>query len=452
MKKLSKLFMLVFLGLTIGLGSCGGSSGESLPDGSESQSNTSESQPNTSESDPSQVETSVTSYLVLGEGGLYNGEPGETISNLYLENTVRFEAEPGTKLPDSTAITHSNGLYFHRWVRIDGHGHETRVNVVPESDNNVYYAVFGTEQAGVEMRVYLKAPEGWTKANIYIWTKTGSAMQAWPGVAMSKDTTLGLWYYDYDTTLYPNVIFNNGSEQSEDLTSPKSDSADCYVWSNGWYNEDTTELPYGGGEPPKPGETMRVYLNAPTWTDAYIYMWTNTLVEHTQWPGTSMIKDTSTGLWYYDYDTTYYSNVIFNNGNAQTADLKSPTSDTADCYHLEYRIWYNDTDVPEEPEPTDGTLYFVPELWNSDGAWFAIWCWGAGDQWVDLTKINDNLYSYELPVGTSGFLFVRLDPKYNAPSWDGKWNQTGDLTPPTNGNNCYTMTSMDAGVWSVYNG
>ena len=183
MKKFSKLFMLTFLGLTLGLGAC-----SSTP--------TPNDEGAIKENEPTGEVNTVVSYLVLGEGGLYNGESGQTVNNLYLENAVRFEAEPGTKLPDSTQITHTNGLYFHRWVRIDGHGHETRVNVVPDSDYNVYYAIFGVEEAGVEMRVYFKSPESWTKANIYVWTNTDSALQGWPGISMSKDKTLTSWKYN----------------------------------------------------------------------------------------------------------------------------------------------------------------------------------------------------------------------------------------------------------------
>lgn len=436
MKKISKLFMLSFLSLTLSLVGCNSTT-------------TSHENGDIKGNEVTEQET-VTSFLVLGEGGLYNGQPGEAVPNLYLENTVRYEAEPGSKLPDAETISHAKGLYFHRWVRVDGHGHETRVNIVPESDYNVYYAVFGVEEAGKEMRVYFKSPDSWKVANIYVWTKSDSALNPWPGTKMSKDDTLGLWYFDYDTTLYSNVIFNNGSIQSEDLLSPRNENADCYVWNNGWYNEDTTELPGGGGEPPIPGEVMRVYLNAPSWTKANIYMWTSAKEEHKAWPGTAMNKDAETGLWYYDYDTTYYSNVIFNNGSVQTPDLSSPTDENADCYHYEYKYWYNDTEVPSKPEVTEGQLYFVPELWASDGAWFAIWAWGGGDQWVTLDEVNSNLYTFTLPAGTTGFLFVRLNPTASTPSWDAKWNQTKDLTPPTGGNNCYTMTTMDSGVWSTY--
>ncbi|MBQ8622208.1 MAG: type I pullulanase, partial [Oscillospiraceae bacterium] len=45
-----------------------------------------------------------------------------------------------------------------------------------------------------------------------------------------------------------------------------------------------------------------------------------------------------------------------------------------------------------------------------------------------------------------------MNPSSSTNSWDYKWNQTGDLTVPTNGNNCYTMNSdsWDTGTWGTY--
>ena len=46
-----------------------------------------------------------------------------------------------------------------------------------------------------------------------------------------------------------------------------------------------------------------------------------------------MNKDSETGLFHYDYDTTRYTGVIFTNGSGiQTGDLVSPTSEDKDCY------------------------------------------------------------------------------------------------------------------------
>ena len=47
-----------------------------------------------------------------------------------------------------------------------------------------------------------------------------------------------------------------------------------------------------------------------------------------------------------------------------------------------------------------------------------------------------------------------MNPATTANSWDNKWNQTGDLTVPTDGTNCYTVADntwdKGGGAWSTY--
>ena len=197
----------------------------------------------------------ISTYLVLTENGLYDGKKGENFKDLFLENTIKYEAEAGSQLPDETVVTSTvNGVTFNGWVNYIGAGVPTGYTTVPNKNNTILYASWvhdgsstpdipgGGEDTGSTMRVYFKSPTSWTNANIYYWGTSSQPVQ-WPGVAMNKDSELNLWYYDYDTTLYSNVIFNDGTNQSEDLHSPTSETSDCYVWNNGWYNEDTTEVP-----------------------------------------------------------------------------------------------------------------------------------------------------------------------------------------------------------------
>ena len=50
----------------------------------------------------------VITHLVLTENGLYNGEAGKNNSELYLENTVAYEAAVGSELPGSDVITNAS--------------------------------------------------------------------------------------------------------------------------------------------------------------------------------------------------------------------------------------------------------------------------------------------------------------------------------------------------------
>ena len=83
-------------------------------------------------------------------------------------------------------------------------------------------------------------------------------------------------------------------------------------------------------------EFVRVYVeNAAKWTVVYCYTWdTNPYVA---WPGAEMTLDSESGLYYYDIPKNFV-NVIFNNGSAQSADLKTPTTDAV-VYNNSTKVW-----------------------------------------------------------------------------------------------------------------
>ncbi|MBO5960728.1 MAG: hypothetical protein J6P99_02645, partial [Paludibacteraceae bacterium] len=98
-------------------------------------------------------------------------------------------------------------------------------------------------------------------------------------------------------------------------------------------------------------------------------------------------------------------------------------------------------------------LYLKPNSnWKSDNAWFAA-CFcktGSSEQtWVKMKKddpCGDNgYYRAKIPAGNWDYvIFCRMDGGKSDLSWDSKWNQTGDLTIPTDGKNCFTLAD---GVW-----
>ncbi len=62
----------------------------------------------------------------------------------------------------------------------------------------------------------------WSAVNLYAWTNGGSAMSGWPGTAMIKTGKQNSYNEDlYELeidTKYDRIIFNNGSEQTVDIT------------------------------------------------------------------------------------------------------------------------------------------------------------------------------------------------------------------------------------------
>ncbi len=98
------------------------------------------------------------------------------------------------------------------------------------------------------------------------------------------------------------------------------------------------------------------------------------------------------------------------------------------------------------------TLYLNPGPWNVDGAKFAVYYWNnSGSHWAAMSLNSEGKYEAVIPSGYSNIIFCRMDTTGNL-DWDHKWNQTKDLTIPTNGNNCYTVTGWEAssGSWSQY--
>ncbi len=107
--------------------------------------------------------------------------------------------------------------------------------------------------------------------------------------------------------------------------------------------------------------------------------------------------------------------------------------------------------VANVPTAKDGFTYLKPGLWTEAGARFALYYWNAsGNGWVDLNVVEGYTDYYEVivPVDCTGFKFVRMNPATTDNNWDNKWNETGDLTVQTDGNNLFTITDWGTGSWS----
>ena len=96
---------------------------------------------------------------------------------------------------------------------------------------------------------------------------------------------------------------------------------------------------------------------------------------------------------------------------------------------------------------TPTKLYLKPNSnWTQANARFAAYFFGNGETWVDMTDSDgDGIYEVEVPSGYPSVIFCRMNPSTTANNWSNKWNQTGDLTIPTDGKNLFTIPSGD--VW-----
>lgn len=105
---------------------------------------------------------------------------------------------------------------------------------------------------------------------------------------------------------------------------------------------------------------------------------------------------------------------------------------------------------------TPEILYLTPNSnWTQANARFAAYFFGNGEKWVDMTDGDgDGIYEVEVPSGYPNVIFCRMNPSASANNWNNKWNQTGDLTIPTDGKNLFTIPSGSwdgaTTTWSIY--
>jgi hypothetical protein len=115
--------------------------------------------------------------------------------------------------------------------------------------------------------------------------------------------------------------------------------------------------------------------------------------------------------------------------------------------------------VPPAPEGSGKKIYLNPNLWDDANAteYYAAYFFGgeSGDAWMSMSKDGTD-YTCEIPQGDyPKVIFTRNES--DTTGWGSHvWNQTEDLTIPTDGNNCFTVTSWtggkerkSAGTWST---
>ena len=205
-------------------------------------------------------------------------------------------------------------------------------------------------------------------------------------------------------------------------------------------------------------ETYKLYFNnLANWSKVYAHIWANEGedlgLESVEWPGRELTEtEELDGVTYYVFQlpaeaTGKTVNVVFNDGaGTQTKDLAGV---------VEGNLFFDN--YVEPVAPSDVVLYLQPNAnWNVDGARFAAYFFGNGETWVDMTLVEGetNIYAVTVPAGFDSVIFCRMNPGAAANNWNNKWNQTADLTVPTDGTNLYTVKENTwdngGGEWSVY--
>ena len=107
------------------------------------------------------------------------------------------------------------------------------------------------------------------------------------------------------------------------------------------------------------------------------------------------------------------------------------------------------------------TLYLAPNSnWTQDNAKFAVYYFGGTgattDGWSDfMTSVEGetHLYMTAIPDGYPSIIFCRMSNNATACNWSNKWNQSTDISLPTDGKNMFVLaTGWDyiSGTWTTY--
>lgn len=206
------------------------------------------------------------------EGGESSGQtnawPGKEMT---ITTTVNGVTYVGYEMPEST-----NGMSIN-YIFNNNDGTQTADPATPiVLDRNYYFTIkdgVATEVQVEEVSYKLYADvtaTGWENVNIWAWDADGNNYSGgnWPGVALSAEEVNGVTYYVFElpanvTGKTISVIFNNGTEQTVDLTGVVMDKDHTFTLtekdaSGKWL------ATIDGTEAPKPEEKV-VVLGEHTW-------------------------------------------------------------------------------------------------------------------------------------------------------------------------------------------
>ena len=281
---------------------------------------------------------------------------------------------------------------------------------------------------------------------------------------MTKDATTGIWSVTVSGLYngqYEYKFVTNGTNWIND---PKNTGAqvggnNTFIITEGKVdiNEPEYTSPVIEG-----GSVTFNYWRAQEFTSATVYGDMSKDGWATAYP---MVKNEETGVWSVTisdlYNGTYEYKIV-----VDEAWLVDPKNDLiADNGNSMFTITesIDEPELPPDILTTPSTLYLLPNFnWNSDYAAFAAYFYNTDGEntWVSMTDSNgDGVYEAAVPEGMTSLIFCRMDPAAAEPSWDSKWNQSDDITIPTDGTDLFVMSQDTwgkdtenpwAGAWETY--
>ena len=336
----------------------------------------------------------------------------------------------------------------------------------------------------------------WSPLNLYTWDGDNTQHTgAWSGSATTATETIN--GYEYMVWTMPraatskqiNVILNNNaSSQTADFALGTLDK-DYYLLLNGTaisFIEDKENPVPAEPETPEAGATSEWALVGvfsdwadkyfATTTDANVVVLENVTIE----VATGFLVRKPSTEWADKYGAGGVNYIKANHYIVATKDGADICVEATGTYDVYFNISTKDIYVmtagtdyttatkqtvsgeepeQEEPEVTEKVVYLKPNSnWTQANARFAAYFFGGtpNEVWVSMTAVGDGTYQVNLPEGYDygcNIIFCRMNPGTTANNWTNKWNQTSDLTTPTDGKNLYTVKAgtwdKGGGSWSV---
>ena len=188
------------------------------------------------------------------------------------------------------------------------------------------------------------------------------------------------------------------------------------------------------------------------WTNIVVWAWSDEVV------GIVVAATNNAGVVTFVSDVEYTGCLVINlkdDNSIEEGATVFPDDAVVANKSTNYELGENNTYKEEEVVLSETKIYLAPNSnWKSDGARFAAYFFDNGETWVDMTDSDgDGIYECSVPEGFPSVIFCRMNSGTTENNWNNKWNQTGNLTVPTDGKNLFTVPDTEwdnfTGSWST---
>ena len=198
---------------------------------------------------------------------------------------------------------------------------------------DAWYAAYPVEEQPTPTpnnTVYYYNANGWGTVNVYAWANDYFRNADWPGAAMTAVAGHDGWYSAEIANSLGNVIFNNGTDQTQDLTFSASKP---YYYQGSWLADyPETIVPDTGWDGVLTFDVTSVYWFEDDGCVAYIHVWYADGSKNA-WPTADTAAATratrvSTGVYTFTVDTTkVITGAVVVRGNAEGTTFFNKTGD-----------------------------------------------------------------------------------------------------------------------------